>query len=38
VRQDGALSSVYAYLPAPGEEAFFREFSEALRTATLVME
>jgi kynurenine formamidase len=36
VRQDGALSSVFAYIPAAGEEAFFREFSEALRTATLV--
>jgi kynurenine formamidase len=36
VRQDGALSSVYAYAPAPGEHAFFKEFSEALRTATLV--
>ncbi len=36
VRQDGALSSVYAYAPAPGENAFFEEFSRALRTATLV--
>jgi kynurenine formamidase len=38
VRQDGALSSVYAYLPAPGEDEFFGEFTEALRTATLVGE
>jgi kynurenine formamidase len=38
VRQDGALSSVYAYLPAPGEDAFFREFGDALRTATLFAE
>jgi kynurenine formamidase len=36
VRQDGALSSVYGYVPAPGDEAFFETFSQAMRTATLV--
>jgi kynurenine formamidase len=35
VRQDGALSSVYAYAPSAGDEAFFETFSQALRTATL---
>lgn len=34
--QDGALSSVYAYAAAQGEDAFFREFVEAMRTARLV--
>lgn len=35
VRQDGALSSVYAWAPQPGHEAFFGEFAEAMRTAAL---
>src|SRR5919107_4908428 len=36
VRQDGALASVYAWAPQPGQEAFFAEFAEAMRMATLV--
>jgi kynurenine formamidase len=36
VRQDGALSSVFAYVPAPGAEAFFETFVEALRSAVIV--
>jgi kynurenine formamidase len=32
---DGALSSVYAYAPAPGEHTFFEAFVEAMRTARL---
>jgi kynurenine formamidase len=32
---DGALCSVYAYAPAPGEHAFFRTFADAMRTASL---
>jgi kynurenine formamidase len=35
IRQDGALSSVYAWLPEPGHEQFFSEFAEAMRTALL---
>jgi kynurenine formamidase len=35
--QDGALSSVYAYAPEPGEEAAFATFSAALRAARLVV-
>ena len=38
VRQDGALASVYAWAPQPGHEAFFEEFVEAMRTATLSSE
>jgi len=34
--QDGALASVYAYAPVEGEEPFWREFADALRTARLV--
>jgi kynurenine formamidase len=37
VHQDGALSSVFAYLPVPGAEAQFDTFVEALRTAVLVI-
>ena len=37
VRQDGALSSVYAWAPAHGDETFFAVFSEAVRTARLVI-
>jgi kynurenine formamidase len=33
---DGALSSVFAYAPKPGEEAEFAAFSAAMRNATLV--
>ena len=33
---DGALSSVYAYAPTPGEEAEFAAFSKALRSASLI--
>ena len=33
---DGALSSVYAYAPTPGDVAEFDAFSRALRAATLV--
>jgi kynurenine formamidase len=33
---DGALSSVYAYAPTPGEESEFAAFSKALRTASLI--
>jgi kynurenine formamidase len=33
---DGALSSVYAYAPASGEEAEFAAFSKSLRSATLI--
>ena len=33
---DGALSSVYAYAPTPGEEAEFAAFSKALRSSTLI--
>jgi kynurenine formamidase len=33
---DGALSSVYAYAPEPGEQAAFDAFSSAMRSATLV--
>ncbi len=33
---DGALSSVYAYAPQPGEESEFATFSKALRTASLI--
>jgi kynurenine formamidase len=36
VRQDGALSSVFAYAPGRGEEDFFRRFVDAMRTATVV--
>jgi kynurenine formamidase len=35
VRQDGALASVYAWAPQPGHEAFFSEFTEAMRSAAL---
>jgi kynurenine formamidase len=35
VRQDGALSSVYAWAPRPGDDAFFNEFADALCSATL---
>jgi kynurenine formamidase len=35
VRQDGALSSVYAWAPQPGHEAFFEAFVDAMCTATL---
>jgi kynurenine formamidase len=35
VRQDGALSSVYAWAPQPGHEAFFEEFVTAVCSATL---
>ena len=35
VRQDGALSSVYAWAPQPGYEGFFAEFMEAVCSATL---
>lgn len=34
---DGALSSVYAYAPATGEETAFDAFSQAMRGATLVV-
>lgn len=34
---DGALSSVYAYAAVPGSEAEFASFSNALRTARLVV-
>ena len=34
--QDGALSSVYAYAPGPGEDAAFVAFSTALRGARVV--
>lgn len=34
---DGALSSVYAYAPATGEEMAFDAFSQAMRRATLVV-
>ena len=34
--QDGALSSVYAYAPGPGEDAAFASFSAAMRGARLV--
>jgi hypothetical protein len=33
---DGALSSVYAYAPAPGGESEFVAFSKAMRSATLI--
>ena len=33
---DGALSSVYAYAPTPGEEWEFAAFSKALRSASLI--
>lgn len=33
---DGALSSVFAYAPAPGEEVAFADFSRALRCSRLV--
>jgi kynurenine formamidase len=33
---DGALSSVYAYAPSPGEDAAFDAFSRAMRSATLI--
>jgi len=33
---DGALSSVYAYAPTPGEETEFAAFSKALRSSTLI--
>jgi kynurenine formamidase len=33
---DGALSSVYAYVAAKGEEVFFESFVRAMRTAQLV--
>lgn len=33
---DGALASVYAYAPVEGEEAFYRQFMSAMRTARLV--
>ena len=32
---DGALSSVYGYIPAAGEEEFYGRFVDAMRTATL---
>jgi kynurenine formamidase len=35
--QDGALSSVYAYAPGPGEDATFTSFSAAMRGARLVV-
>jgi kynurenine formamidase len=35
--QDGALSSVYAYAPGPGEAAAFASFSAAIRGARLVI-
>jgi kynurenine formamidase len=35
VRQDGALSSVYAWAPQAGAERFFEEFVDAMRSATL---
>jgi kynurenine formamidase len=35
--QDGALSSVYAYAPEPGNDAEFQFFARALRTARLVV-
>lgn len=34
--QDGALSSVFAYAAADGEESFYRAFTEAMRGARLV--
>jgi len=34
--QDGALSSVFAYAAVEGEEAFYGEFVEAMRTARTV--
>jgi kynurenine formamidase len=37
IRQDGALCSVYAWAPAHGDEAFFAAFSEAVRSARLVL-
>ena len=35
VRQDGALSSVYAWAPQHGHEAFFEQFVEAMCSAAL---
>ena len=35
---DGALASVYAYAPEPGEDDTFRTVSHLLRTATLIVE
>jgi len=35
--QDGALASVFAYAAAEGEEAFFGEFMQAMRTARIVI-
>jgi kynurenine formamidase len=35
--QDGALSSVYAYAPGPGEGAAFAAFSAAMRNVRLVV-
>ena len=34
---DGALASVFAYVPDAGEEQAFAEFSRMLRSATLVV-
>lgn len=34
---DGALASVYAYAPTPGQEPEFMTFSKAIRSATLVI-
>lgn len=36
VRQDGALASVYAYVPGRGHEDFFPRFVSAMRTATVI--
>ena len=35
--QDGALSSVFAYAAVEGQEDFYREFVDAMRTARLVV-
>jgi kynurenine formamidase len=35
VRQDGALSSVYAWAPEPGQEPFFADFVQAMCSAAL---
>lgn len=35
VNADGALSSVYAYVPDPGEDVMFAQFSRALRSSRL---
>jgi hypothetical protein len=33
---DGALASVYAYAPDPGEDEMFAQFGRALRSSRLV--